>query len=182
MPIRLVLADDHPLILEALEQLFEPHADFQVLAHCASVAETLQAVRQHRPDGLLLDLYMPEAGGLSVLRQLKQEALSTRIVLLTGVTDEDAMLEAIHPGVCGVALKDMPVELVLQCVRAVHAGTQWLERCSISQALERLLRLEARHQMEEPRPPWGALSPEAPISAAAWAAAAGDNGDTSGLR
>jgi DNA-binding NarL/FixJ family response regulator len=149
MPIRLVLADDHPLVLEALERLFELHPDFQVLAQCANVAETLQAVRQHRPDVLLLDLCMPETGGLSVLRHIKKAGLPTRVVLLTGVTDEDAMLEAIHLGVCGVVLKDTPPELVLQCVRAVHAGAQWLERRSISQALERLLCLEARRRQSQ---------------------------------
>jgi DNA-binding NarL/FixJ family response regulator len=120
-----------------------------VLAHCASVAETLQAVRQHRPDVLLLDLRMPETGGLTVLRQIKKEELPTRVVLLTGVTDEDAMLEAIHLGVCGVVLKDTPPEVVLQCVRAVHAGAQWLERRSISHALEGLLRLEALRRQSE---------------------------------
>jgi DNA-binding NarL/FixJ family response regulator len=149
MPIRLVLADDHPLILQALAQLFETEADFQVLACCVSVEETLQAVRQHRPDILLLDLYMPDTGGLTVLRKMKQEELPIRVVLLTGMVDEDEMLEAIHLGACGVVLKDTPPDLVLQCVRAVHTGAQWLERRSISQALEKLLQLEAKRRQIE---------------------------------
>ena len=144
MPIRLVLADDHPLILDALEQLFTLQDDFQVLARCMCVEQTLQAVRQYRPDVLLLDLRMPDTGGLTVLRELNREKLTTRVVLLMGVADEEEMLEAIRLGVCGVVLKDTPPQLVLQCVRAVHAGGQWLERRSISQALERLLQLEAR--------------------------------------
>jgi two-component system nitrate/nitrite response regulator NarL len=149
MPIRLVLADDHPLILQGLGELLEAQPDFQVLACCTCVEETLQAVRQHRPDVLLLDLRMPDTGGLTVLRQLKKEALPTRTVLLTGVTDEDELLEAIHLDVCGLVLKDTPPELVLQCVRAVHAGGQWLERRSISQALEKILQLEARRRQLE---------------------------------
>jgi DNA-binding NarL/FixJ family response regulator len=149
MPIRLVLADDHPLILQGLEQLFETQPDFQVLARCVSVEETLRAVRQHRPDVLLLDLCMPETGGLTVLRKMKQEEVPTRVVLLTGIVDEDEMLEAIHHGVCGVVLKDTPPALVLQCVRAVHTGAQWLERRSISQALERLLQLDTRRRQSE---------------------------------
>jgi DNA-binding NarL/FixJ family response regulator len=144
MPIRLVLADDHPLILDALERLFRLQHDFQVLARCICVEETLRAVRQHRPDVLLLDLRMPDTGGLTVLREMNKEKLTTRVVLLTGVADEDEMLEAIHLGVCGVVLKDTPAQLVLHCVRAVHAGGQWLERRSISQALGKLLQLEAR--------------------------------------
>jgi DNA-binding NarL/FixJ family response regulator len=146
MPIRLVLADDHPLILQALEQLFETQPDFQVLARCVSVEETLRAVRQHRPDVLLLDLCMPDTGGLTVLRKVKQEELPTRVVLLTGMVDSDEMLEAIHLGVCGVVLKDTAPDLALQCVRAVHTGAQWLEKRSISQALEKLLQLEAKRR------------------------------------
>jgi DNA-binding NarL/FixJ family response regulator len=149
MPIRLVLADDHPLILQALEQLFETQPDFQVLARCVSVEETLRAVWQHRPDVLLLDLCMPETGGLTVLRKMKQEEVATRVVLLTGMVDEEEMLEAIHLGVCGVVLKDTPPALTLQCVRAVHTGAQWLERRSISQALERLLQLDTRRRQSE---------------------------------
>jgi DNA-binding NarL/FixJ family response regulator len=143
MPIRLVVADDHPLILHALEELFKLQGDFQVLAYCACVEETLHAVRQHRPDILILDLRMPDPGGLAVLRAMKTEALPTRVVLLTGVAEEDELLEAIQHGVYGVVLKDSPPSLMLQCVRAVYAGGQWLEKRSISQALEKVLQLEA---------------------------------------
>jgi DNA-binding NarL/FixJ family response regulator len=139
-----VIADDHPLILQALGHLFELQPDFQMLAGCANVEETLQAVRHHQPDVLILDLRMPDTGGLTVLRRMQAEQLPTRVVLLTGVADEDEMLEAIRLGVSGVVLKDTPPDLVLQCVRAVHSGAQWLERRSIGQALERLLDLEAR--------------------------------------
>jgi DNA-binding NarL/FixJ family response regulator len=149
MPIRLVLADDHPLILQALEHLFALQPDFQVLARCVSVEETLHAVRHHRPDVLILDLRMPDTGGLTVLQSMKEEELPTRVVLLTGVADEDEMLQAIRLGVCGVVLKDTPPDLVLQCVRAVYAGAQWLERRSIGQLLERLLQLETRRRQVE---------------------------------
>ena len=56
MPISLVLADDHPIILDGLEMLFRAEQDFQVLARCVNGEETIQAVRQHRPDVLILDI------------------------------------------------------------------------------------------------------------------------------
>jgi DNA-binding NarL/FixJ family response regulator len=149
MPIRLVTADDHPLILQALRQLFELQADFQVLACCATAEETLQAVRQHRPDVLILDLRMPDAGGLTVLRRMKEEELPTGVVLLTGVADEDEILEAMRLGARGVVLKDTPPDLVLQCVRAVHAGAQWLEMRSIGRLLDKFLEREAKSRQIE---------------------------------
>lgn len=66
MPIRLVLADDHPLILDGLGHLLHREADLQVLAHCLNGEETLQGVRPHRPDVLILDIRMPKKDGLAV--------------------------------------------------------------------------------------------------------------------
>jgi len=143
MSIRLVLADDHPLILDALESRFRLEHDFQVLACCANGEETLQALRHHRPDVLILDIRMPGKDGLAVLRELQQEKLPTRVVLLTAAVDEDAVLEAIRLGVGGVVLKEMAPRLLVECVRKVHAGQQWLERRSVGRALDKLLRREA---------------------------------------
>lgn len=141
--ITLVLADDHPLILDALESLFRVESDFKVLARCADGEETLQAVRRHHPDVLILDVRLPKMDGLAVLRQMQRETLDTRVVLLTVGIDEDEVLEAIRLGVLGVVLKEMAPRLLVQCVRKVHAGEQWLEKRSVGRALEKMLRREA---------------------------------------
>ena len=143
MSIRLVVADDHCLVLHGLELLLRQEADFQVLACCRDGEEALRAVRQHRPDILILDIMMPGKDGLAVLRELHQEELPTRVVLLTAIVDEDAVLEAMRLGVGGIILKEMTVPLLIQCIRKVYAGDQWLERRSISRALDKLLRREA---------------------------------------
>lgn len=143
MPISLVLADDHPIILDGLEMLFRAEQDFQVLARCVNGEETLQAVRQHRPDILILDIRMPGKDGLAVLREVKKDSLPTRAVLLTVGLDEDDLLEAIRLGVRGVVLKEMAPQMLVQCVRKVHAGEQWLEKRSVGRALEKMLLREA---------------------------------------
>ena len=143
MPISLVLADDHPLLLNGLENLFRLEKDIQVLARCGDGVEALRAVREHRPDILILDIRMPRMDGLAVLRALKMEKLRTRVVLLTVALDEDEVLEAIRLGVRGVVLKEMAPQLIVQCVRKVHAGGEWLERSSVGRALEMMLRREA---------------------------------------
>ena len=143
MPVSLVLADDHPIVLDGLEQLFRAQKDFTVVARCRDGAETLRAVRQHRPDVLLLDIRMPAPDGLQVVRDLQQDGLPTRIVLLTAELDEDDVLEAVRLGVQGVVLKEMAPQMLMECVRKVAAGEQWIERRSLTRALDKMLRREA---------------------------------------
>src|SRR5438093_2955362 len=83
MPIRLVLADDHPLILDALEQLFGLEPDFEVLARCQNGEEALKAIDSYKPDVLILDLRMPLKDGRAVLRAMQQAQCPTRVDLLT---------------------------------------------------------------------------------------------------
>ena len=143
MSIRLILADDHPPILQGLTLLLRQEPDFEVLAGCRNGEETLQAVRQFQPDVLILDILMPGKDGLAVLRELRQLEIPTRVILLTAAIDEDNLLEAMRLGVGGVVLKEMAVPLLIQCVRKVYAGDQWLERHSIARAMEKMLRRES---------------------------------------
>jgi DNA-binding NarL/FixJ family response regulator len=143
MAIKVVLADYHPLILDGLEQLFSAEQDIKVVARCLDGEATLAAVRKHRPDIVVLDLRMPGLDGLAVLRQIRLEKLPVRVVVLTAALEEDDVVEAIRLGVPGVVLKEMAPHFLVQCVRKVHAGEQWLEKRSVGLALETLLRREA---------------------------------------
>ena len=143
MPISVVLADDHPLVLDGLESLFRVERDIVVVSRCRDGAATLRAVREHRPDVLVLDIRMPQADGLSVLRTMKEEGLESRVVVFTAAVDEDEVVEAIHLGVSGVVLKEMAPESLVLCVRHVHAGGEWLERRSASRALDMMRKREA---------------------------------------
>jgi DNA-binding NarL/FixJ family response regulator len=143
MPIHLVIADAHPLILNALEDLFHPEPDIKVLARCRDGEDTLRAVRYHRPDLLILDIRMPKKDGFTVLKELREEKLPTRVVILAAELDEHEALKALRLGVGGIVLKEMEPQLLVQCVRKVHAGGQWLERHSTSRVLDRLLQREA---------------------------------------
>jgi two-component system nitrate/nitrite response regulator NarL len=146
MPITLVIADDHPLILDALENLFRLEKDLKVVARCLDGAETLKAVRQHQPDILVLDIQMPAKDGLAVLREMRKEKLTTRVVILTATLNEEGLTEAVRLGVRGLVLKELAPKLLVQCIRKVHAGELWLEKRSVSSALERLLQGEAEKQ------------------------------------
>jgi DNA-binding NarL/FixJ family response regulator len=143
MPIRLVLADDHPIVLDGLEALFRLERDFQVVARCTDGAAALATLRRHRPDILVLDIHMPRTDGLAVLRELHQERLPTKVVLLAAALNDFEVLEALRLGVRGMVLKDLAPQLLVQCVRKVHAGEQWLERHAIGRMLDTLRRSEA---------------------------------------
>ena len=142
MPITLVLSDDHPLILDGMENLFRLEKDFKVVARCVDGEEAIRAVRKYKPDVLVLDIRMPGTDGLGVLRGMKKEKLSARVVLLTGALDEEELAEAVRLGVRGVVLKEMAPKLLVQCIRQVHAGELWLEKRSVANALEKLLQRE----------------------------------------
>jgi two-component system, NarL family, nitrate/nitrite response regulator NarL len=142
MPIRLVLADDHPLILHGLDLFLRREPDFEVLACCQEGNETLRVVHQLRPDILILDLVMPGQSGLAVLREIRAANLPTRVIVLTAAMDEDSLIEAMRLGVNGVVLKEMTVTLLIQCIRKVYAGDQWLERGLVGRAIEKMLRRE----------------------------------------
>lgn len=142
MPIRLLLADDHPIVLDGLEQLFRLEQDFEVVARCRDGEETLRALQVHRPDVVVLDIRMPRGDGLDVLRGIEGGGLLTRVVLLTADLGEDQLVEALRLGVGGVVLKEMAPQLLVEAVREVHAGRRWLDKGSMDRALGRLLQKE----------------------------------------
>jgi len=142
MSIRLILADDHPIVLDGLVQLFSMEKDFDVVAWVTTGEEALQAVRKLLPEILVLDLRMPGLDGFAVLRQMKREELPTRAVVLTAL-DNGQGFEALRLGARGIVLKDMAPRLLVQCVRAVHAGRQWVEKGVATHAADTLLKREA---------------------------------------
>lgn len=141
MSVRIVLADDHRIILEGLEQLFRRERDFQVLATCTNGEEALAAVQLHRPDVLVLDVQMPRLGGLGVLKKIHEdETLQTRVVLLTASLEEDQVLEALQHGVWGLVLKESAATSLVQCVRTVARGERLLDPTTVGRALDKIMR------------------------------------------
>jgi len=121
MAIRIVLIDDHPMVLKGLEQLLQLNEDFEVVATCGTAAEGLQSVEALRPDVLLLDLKLPGEDGLSVLRRL-DPAAAPAVVVVTASQDEDDLITAARLGARGIILKAMAPRVLEDCIRTVHAG------------------------------------------------------------
>jgi DNA-binding NarL/FixJ family response regulator len=139
VPIRLVLVDDHPIVLQGLEQLFERHDDFEVVSCCADGATALDAVAKYQPDVLVMDLRMPGLSGLDVLRSLSAANSRCRSVLLTAIVRDSEVMEAVKLGVRGIVLKESSPDVLIDCVRRVYRGEQWIERETVTRALQRAL-------------------------------------------
>jgi DNA-binding NarL/FixJ family response regulator len=127
MPINIVLADDHAIVLHGLQQLLDRQEDLHVVACCRDAASAVDAVHAHHPDVLVLDLRMPGESGLEVLRRLSSSSDSCRAVLLTAAIQGDEVREAARLGAVGVVLKEAPPEVLIDSVRRAWAGERWIQ-------------------------------------------------------
>ncbi|MBI3401933.1 MAG: response regulator transcription factor [Acidobacteria bacterium] len=143
MAIRIVLADDHSIVLHGLQQMFERLPDFQVIACCAGGAAAIEAVKAERPDVLVLDLRMQDQSGLAVLRALAIGGHTCPTVLLTAAITDAEVVEAMRLGARGLVLKESQPDALIDCVRRVASGEQWIQRETVTKALQSVLDREA---------------------------------------
>ena len=136
-PIQLVLADDHPIVLHGLQQLFERQRGFDVIGCCRSGADALEILRTRPVDVLVLDLRMPGLSGLDVLRAVSDEKIGCRVVLLTAALRDADVTEVVQLGAKGVVLKESPPEALVECVRRVHRGQEWIDRGTVARVMDR---------------------------------------------
>jgi len=140
--IRIVVVDDHPILLDGLIRLLSTEQDFEIVASAGGGVEGVGAIRRLVPDIAVLDLKMPDMDGFAVLREMHRLELPTRAVILTALDDEE-VLEALYLGAQGVVLKDMASRFIVQCIRTVHAGGKWVEKGVASLGMEKLIRRES---------------------------------------
>src|SRR5262245_53794415 len=100
--VRLVIADDHPIFREGSRRLLESEPGYEVMAEASEALGAATLVREHSPDILLLDLLMPNGGGMATLRELALNPTPTRVILLTAAIERDQILAAVQLGVRGV--------------------------------------------------------------------------------
>jgi DNA-binding NarL/FixJ family response regulator len=144
--IRVGIADDHPIVLTGLETLLNASDEFKIVSTCPDGETVVEDVLKKKPDVLLLDIRMPGRDGFAVLRELTARGSQTRVVLLTGSLTEDEAIDALRLGARGILLKQAAPLLLLDCVRRVHAGEQFVEKASIGHAIEKMMRREEAAQ------------------------------------
>lgn len=126
-PIRILVADDHPVVRDGLVAVLSTQADFAVVGEAGGGEEVLRQVAALDPDVLLLDLEMPEMDGVETLRRLREAKSGVRVIVFTAFDTDDRILAAVRAGAQGYLLKGVPREEVFQAVRVVHAGNSLLQ-------------------------------------------------------
>ena len=145
-PVRIVIADDHPIFRDGLRRLLEAEPDLKVMGEASDGAEAVKLARQLKPDILLLDLAMPKHPGLEALRDLSTgtgaaaggNSTPVRVILLTAAAEKGQIVEALQLGARGVVLKDSATQLLLKAIHTVMSGEYWVGRESVSNLVQYL--------------------------------------------
>jgi DNA-binding NarL/FixJ family response regulator len=125
--IRIVLADDHPIVLDGLRNLIRAEPDFELVGEAASGLSALKIIREQRPDVAVLDISMPELNGIVLSRRLAGEMPTLRLLILTLHEDRAYLNQALEAGVRGYVLKRSAVENLVQAIRAVLVGGLYID-------------------------------------------------------
>ena len=134
--IRIVLADDHPIVLDGLRNLIRAEPDLQLVGEAASGLSALKIIREQRPDVAVLDISMPELNGILLSRRLNGEMPGLRLLVLTLHEDRAYLNQALEAGVRGYVLKRSAVENLVQAVRAVMVGGLYIDPAIVGRVFE----------------------------------------------
>lgn len=133
--IHILLLDDHALFRESISRLLSAEPGFAVVAHCGTIQEALEALRQRAIDIVLLDFDLGESDGREFIRLAKTQGFQGKILVVTAGLDQVAMSELIRSGVAGIFRKHDSAALLAQGIREVVSGKVWLDQEQLETAL-----------------------------------------------
>jgi len=125
--VRVLIADDHPIVREGLLRLLQLEDDIEVVGEAADGESTVAMVEKLEPDILLLDLRMPGLDGFGALQRLHRLGKRTKVIVLTASEDKNEFVQAMKLGCSGIVLKQTESDLIVKSIRKVHAGEIWLD-------------------------------------------------------
>lgn len=132
--VRILIADDHPLLLQGLSDLVKSSDSFDVIGAYADGHQALTKIRLDQPDVVVLDLDMPVIGGMDILRTIHDHNWSVRSIFLSASMTGRQIAEATSLGVWGLVLKDFATQDLLTCLHEVAAGRRWLPESLLAKA------------------------------------------------
>ncbi|MGF2688476.1 two-component system response regulator NarL [Marinobacter sp. DUT-3] len=155
-PASILLIDDHPLLRQGIKQLIEMEDDMQVVGEASNATDGIRIATELEPDLILMDLNMPEVNGIEALKTLREQSISSRIVMFTVSDHEDDVVAALRAGADGYLLKDMEPEDMIQQLHQAAVG-----KLVISDRLTTLLAEALRSQkpQQSSRPDFDSLTP-----------------------
>jgi DNA-binding NarL/FixJ family response regulator len=136
--IRILVADDHPIVRDGLVAILSTQPDFAVVGEAANGVQAVERVKSLAPDVMLLDLGMPEMDGVEVLKRLRAEGAATRVIVFTAFDTDERILDAVQAGAQGYLLKGAPRDELFNAVRVVQAGGSLLQPIVASRLMRRV--------------------------------------------
>ncbi|CAN5657547.1 response regulator transcription factor [soil metagenome] len=154
--IRIVMADDHPIVRQGLRQMIETDKNLSIVAEAGDGQTALELIEKHQPDVTVLDIDMPKMDGFAVVRELQKRRINVEIVFLTMHSEEEIFQAAMDLGVKGYVLKDSAVTDIVSSIKSVAA-----QRPFLSPALSALLlnRRRRNDDFEKEQPGLHLLTP-----------------------
>src|SRR4051812_16588922 len=137
--IRILLVDDHMVIRMGLMTAASDAADMEVVADVENGHDALEACRRHRPDIVILDLRMSGMNGIETLRILREEFKQIRVLIFSNYATGEEIFRAMKAGASGFVLKEMPLDRLLEAIRVVHRGEQYVPAEIAMRVGERML-------------------------------------------
>jgi DNA-binding NarL/FixJ family response regulator len=151
-PIRVILADDHPVVRNGIRHLLEKVIDIEVLGEASTGGEALSLVQEMKPDILLLDMEMPDLNGREVAAKLQQMGSPVKILALSAYDDPVYIRELLESGAVGYLVKEEAPETIVEAVRGVAHGEQgWVSRRIAAQMVSWVRGDEAERSQLTPR-------------------------------
>ena len=142
-PIRLLIADDHPVVRDGLSGMFAAHPDFEVIGEAADGAQAVRLAQAVTPDVILMDLRMPGMDGVTAITELARRGITAHVLVLTTYDTDSYVMPAIEAGATGYLLKDAPRAELLHAVRAAAAGQAVLAPSVTARLMNRVRAPEA---------------------------------------
>ena len=139
-PICLLLLDHHMLVRDGLRMLISAHPVMKVIGEAGSSASALQLTREHEPDVILLELNLDGNLNIEIITLIQEASRRSRIILVTGINENQIHQQAIHRGAMGVVRKTEPASVLIKAIEKVHAGEVWIDRAMMANVLTHLWR------------------------------------------
>ncbi len=124
--IRILLVDDHIVLRMGLTTATNGEPDMEVVADADNGLEAIKAYRTHRPDVVVLDLRMPGINGIETIRMLREEFREARVLVFSNYASGDEIYQAVKAGACGFVVKEMALDRLLEAIRKIHLGEQYI--------------------------------------------------------
>jgi two-component system nitrate/nitrite response regulator NarL len=140
-PVRIAIADDHPIFRDGLKRLLEAKAEYEVVGVVSDGDEALSIVAKTIPDVLLLDLAMPRMAGLVALRELRDRGTTTKIILCTAAIDKSEIVTALQLGAHGIVLKQSASDVLFKAIETAQEGHFWVGRKRVTELASTLREL-----------------------------------------